>query len=470
MVTKVIAVESHPQDSPPAAEPPSRRASLHVGIAAAAGTVAFLLPGAGRSYDLDSGLTVAHFVATPSIGDAFTRTFLFTNQVFFSFLDHLVYSATGSKSEVVMRLLPIAFSAAAVGLLAALLAARLGRVAALAGAAVLATNPMFAFNGSQVRGYSLVMLCAIVTTAILLRCLSTPALSTGARIAYAAAGALGVATHLYMLVVLAIHAVIGLCSPRRAAQLVVPWVTALLGIAAYIAIARNMRIVAKVNGRAFQPTFPRDLAIELLGGSVAAAIVLLAVALPEAWRARRARVLQLGAAATVGAASAAWLIAPGYLYPRFFLWLVPIPAIAAAAAVSRRQLTIVLVLVVVVLQVHTVWPRLVDDPYPNREAGRIFNEVAALHGRACVLNPFAELRLEAYTRSAKGIFQLSQLDPCTVAFAIDTPPHSLVQVLDKKFPYRAKLHAHTDGYLWSIVPTECWTSKQLGHDCELPRR
>jgi hypothetical protein len=468
-VTEVIAVEPRPEEPAGTAERRPSRTCLRVGLGAAAATVAFLLPGAGRSYDLDSGLTVAHFVATPSIGDAFTRTFLFTNQVFFSFLDHLVYSATGSKSEVVMRLLPIAFSAAAVGLLA-LLAAPFGRVPALAGAAVLASNPMFAFNGSQVRGYSLVVLCAIAATSILLRCLSTPKLSTGTRIAYAVAGAVGVATHLYMLVVLAIHAVIGLRSPRRAAQLVVPWVTALLGLSAYIAIAHNMRIVTKVNGRVFQPPFPRDLAIEILGGGVAAAVVLLAVALPAAWRARRDPVLQLGAAATIGAVVAAWLIAPGYLYPRFFVWLVPIPAIAAAAMVARRHLAIVLVLVVVVLQVHTVWPRLTADLYPNREAGRIFDEVTARHGRACVLNPFAALRLEAYTPSAKGIFQPSQLDPCTVAFAINTPPRALVQLLDKKFPYRAKLHAHTDGYLWSTVPTDCWTSNRPRAGCELPPR
>jgi uncharacterized membrane protein len=131
------------------------------------------VPGAGRGYDQDSGLTVGLFVATRSIWDAFDRAYLLTNQVFFSFLDHLVYSATGSSSEVAVRLLPITISAVAVGLLAGVVTQRFGVVPGLASAAVLATNPLFAVEGSQVRGYSLVVLCAIVTTTLFLRALTT---------------------------------------------------------------------------------------------------------------------------------------------------------------------------------------------------------------------------------------------------------------------------------------------------------
>src|SRR5512132_1904720 len=122
-------------------EQPARTGSRWAGAAAGAATLLLLLVGAGRGYDLDSSLTVGVFVATRSLRDAFTRAFVLNNHVFFSFLDHLVYSATGSQSETTLRLLPIVFTALAVALATGLLSRRFGAVPALAGALVFATNP-----------------------------------------------------------------------------------------------------------------------------------------------------------------------------------------------------------------------------------------------------------------------------------------------------------------------------------------
>ena len=240
------------------------RAPLVVGAFSALATFAFLIPGAGRGYDQDSGLTVGIFVATGSIWDAFNKAYLVTNQVFFSFLEHLVYSATGSSDEVVMRLLPITISAVAVGLLAGLMTKRLGVVPALAAAAVLATNPLFAVEGSQIRGYSLVVLCAIVATTLFMRALAADRMSTGARVGYAVVGAIGIATHLYMLVVLAVLLVMSLVSRRQFERIALPSLTALLGLTAYIQIVQRMRSVIAASGHAFQPAFPRDLSVEVL--------------------------------------------------------------------------------------------------------------------------------------------------------------------------------------------------------------
>jgi hypothetical protein len=289
------------------ASAPSSRAATWVGLLTALGTIALLIPGSGRGWDMDSGLTVRIFVATRSIGDAFTKTYLMTNQVFFSFLDHLVYSATGSRDETVLRLLPIMFTALAVGLLAWELARRFGVGPAVAGAAVLATNPLFALEGSSVRGYSLVVVCAIVTTMLFVRASESDDMSLAAKVGYAVVGAVGVATHLYMIVVLAIHAVMSLCSRRQFERMALPILAALLGIAAYISIAHPMWTVVQVAGRSFQPTFPRDLAGDLLGGTVVAALLTLIVVVPVAWKARSVRVLQLGAGAVVVAVAFAWL-------------------------------------------------------------------------------------------------------------------------------------------------------------------
>ena len=430
-------------------------------------TFGFLLPGSGRSYDQDSGLTVGFFVGTHSIWDAFNKAYLLTNQVFFSFLDHLVYSATGSNSEVALRMLPITISAVAVGLLAGLLTKRLGVVAGFAGAAVLATNPLFAVEGSQVRGYSLVVLCTIVLTMLFLRALANDRMSTGARIAYAVVGAVGVATHLYMLVVLGILGVMSLTSRRQFERLVIPTLGALLGVAAYIRIATPMRLVIQASGRSFLPTFPRDLAVELLGGSVIATIVTLVVIAPVAWNARRSRVAQLGAVACVGAVTVVWLMAPSFLYPRFFLWLSPVVAVAVAVAVAKRPnaLVLVLVLVLVGLQVHTAWTPLTTDVYPNREAGRVFDAVNTHGGIACAMGTYTAQRLVGYTTHFYIPGSPRVTKQCTVAFKVGPPSAQIQRDLARVFPYRKTLRAQSTGLLWSTVPITCWTSKARQSGC-----
>jgi hypothetical protein len=464
----VRAVE---QSTEPGRRSHAKRSANAAGLVAGAATFAFLIPGAGRGYDLDSGLTVGIFVATRSVWDAFDKAYLVTNHVFFSFLDHLVYSATGSHDETVMRLLPIAMSAVAVGLLARLLAARYGAGPGLAGAAVLATNPLFAVEGSQVRGYSLVVVCAIVTTVLFLRALDADHMSTGARVTYAVVGAIGVATHLYMLAVLGIHALMSLRSRRQVERIALPLLGALLGVTAYIRIAKTMHAAIQATGRSFQPTFPRDLAVELLGGGVAAAIVTLVLVAPVAWTVRTRRLVQLGALGLVGAVTAIWLIGPKFLYPRFFLWTVPLVAVAVAIAVAKRPLAWALVLVIVGLQVHTAWPRLTNDPYPNRQAAKIFETVTARGGVPCATDVFTGVRLIGSVKliGSKTPFLIhqsaSRRGSCTVAFRIGLPGARLEQRMDHLFPFHTQLNAETPGVLWSIRPVSCWTTDPASASC-----
>ena len=263
------------------------RVAVWTGIGSGLATFVFLLFGVTRAYDIDDSLTVGVFVATPSISDAFTQAYVLNNHVFFSFLEHLVYTSTGSQSEPVMRMLPTVFAAVSVGVLAYLLSRRWGVVAAVSGAALMATNPMFADVGSQVRGYSLLMLCTIVSTALVIRAVRRGGASDGMRLLYALVIAVGVATHLYMLVVVAIHGLLTLADRRVTRSWIVPWLGGIvIGSAAYVRVWRPMRETADELGRNFRPVFPRDLGYALLGGSLLAVILVAILVLPPLWNAR----------------------------------------------------------------------------------------------------------------------------------------------------------------------------------------
>lgn len=435
------------------------RTAATVGILAGVATFAFLMLGAPRAFDLDDSITVGLFVRTPSITDAFTTAYVLNNQVGLSFLEHVVYSVTGSHSELTMRFLPIVFASSAVGVLAGLIARRWGVLAACVGAAVLATNPSFADVGSQVRGYSLVTLLAIVTTALILRSLEVGTASNTVRVVYACLAALGVATHLYMLVVLAIHAVLCLSDRRVLQRWIVPWIAALIGLAAYARVWRPMRDTADTLGRHFRELFPRDLGVAVLGGSVIAALLMLAVVVPVLWRARHNRVVRFGAAGVLLAITSVWLIAPYDLYPRFLLWLAPLTALGAAAAVRHDRRWALLVGIVVVVQVMTVWPRLTQDPIASAQVADVFARVRASGGTSCVIDDFTTLRLLGYTKEFRPAGSKSELGSCTVVASLDeSSGRGPSRDADAVFPHRTKLHARSDGILWSRVATECWTA------------
>jgi hypothetical protein len=446
---------------------PERRATL-TGLIAGLGTFAFLLLGINRSYDLDESLTVGLFVATPDLGDAFTEAYVLNNHVLLSFLDHLVYTVTGSHGEPAMRTLPVLFAAGAVGLLAFLLARRLGVLAAAAGALVLATNPTFADVGSQVRGYSLVVLLTIATTTLLLEALADGDATVERRVTYAILAALGVATHLYMLVVVGVHVVLA-TTRRKVWQAWVPaWLAAALGLAAYMFLWRDMRATAEAVGRRFRGGFPVDLGGALLGGSIVAAVLLLVVVGPVVWRARRAAIVRLGALGIAGAVIAVWLVAPFDLYPRFFLWLAPLPAVGVAIAVASRRAVALVVVPIVVAQLWVAWPRLTEDPYASRTARDVFARVTATGERPCALDAFTSIRLTAYTTRFEVPTEQPGLELCAVVVmlgAAEEPRPRSVRDADESFPHRTTLNARHDATLWSRAPTECWLSDAPPASC-----
>jgi hypothetical protein len=94
--------------------------------------------------------------------------------------------------------------------------------------------------------------------------------------------------------------------------------------------------------------------------------------------------------------------------------------------------------------------------------------VAARRHEPCVLNQYTALRLIGYTATFGGLAVLDNRGDCAVLFSIGTTPEFAVRHLDRIFPYHIVLHAQTDGELWSIVPTTCWSTKEPGADCRVP--
>src|SRR5438876_3875289 len=120
--------------------PSSNRAAL-AGTLLGVATFAVYMIGSNRSFGYDAAASFANFIATPSLLDAFAFrsviptipvTQVATNDhVLLSLASHVIFSLTGSRSEVVYRLLPGLAAGATVGLSTAVLTRQFGLIAGL---------------------------------------------------------------------------------------------------------------------------------------------------------------------------------------------------------------------------------------------------------------------------------------------------------------------------------------------------
>src|SRR6266852_8336355 len=102
-----------------------RNAPLVAGAALGIATAAAYLIGSGRSFGYDAAATFGNFVATPNLIDAFAvhsampsmplKSIASNDHVFLSLVSHVIYSLTGSRSEVVYRLMPALAAGGTVG-------------------------------------------------------------------------------------------------------------------------------------------------------------------------------------------------------------------------------------------------------------------------------------------------------------------------------------------------------------------
>jgi hypothetical protein len=318
---------------------PPRSRTLSAGVVAGAtlGLLTFLayLPGWGRSLDFDSAQTVGMFVKTGPPWSAFRSQAAFNNHPLFSFLEQLVRVVTGRTDAATMRVLPILFGALAVGVLTWFAARRHGLLAGVVAGTLLAANPTFVGLSRAARGYSLLVLCAIVATILVAE--DRPGRSRWSDVAYVAVAGMGLATHLYMFPVVAAH--LGAVVARR--RLDARWRlrfggTALVAILAYVGMAASMLDTMGAYSRVLKTGLPWDVAVLATGGGWAALAVAPLVVAGAVLLLRRSRAARGAALALAGVLLVQWaVLQSSALTARFFVWLVPGAAYLAAVAVGR---------------------------------------------------------------------------------------------------------------------------------------
>jgi hypothetical protein len=418
-----------------------------VGVGAALTTAACYAPGMGRAYGWDASNTVAHFVATPSLLDPFRRQVGYNNHVLFSAMEHIVYSVTGSRDERVMRVLPIAFAMVAVGLVAWEATRRLGALAGVVAAAIIIANPLAVQEFREPRAYSLVVLCAVVTSGLLIRLV----VAEGRRsmvIAYVAFAAVGVASHLYMLTVLVAHAAYvsdGKGALRRWAPRWLVAIVAGLGVAA-VPIGKE---VFRHQYRFFDAVFPLRFTFDLVAGESVAFVLLAPLAAVGAWRLRHRVPLRRAAIAVAAMVLGSWVASPEFIYSRFYLWLLPAVAVVVASVVARRRVLVWVVAVALGAQVLTQLPSLGEAEVPNRTAGALVTRAQRGGARTCAVGSTGTT-LSAYATGYATVHHPAELASCDLVVDAEGGfNRPLVAAAARRFRYHRRLPAKKPGAAFS---------------------
>ena len=433
----------------PDAPPVRLRAPVAVGLCAATAGALLYAVGWGRAFSFDASRTVAHFVTADSWAGVFGQD-RFNNHPLLSLIDHLVFRLTGSADERLLRVVPIACGAAAVGLLAWAVARRFGTLAGSVAGATLAVNALVLRQFREVRGYSLVVLAAVVATLLLRRLLA----GDGRRRVVAAYGGalfVALATHLFALGLVMVHAAAVAGARRIDRRWLAIW-------AGPVAAGLALQLPGLLDGLGtpptyrFAPLFPLRLAGSLLGGPMLAAMAVLVAA--GMWAFRDRRDVRWGLAAAAVLVTLAWLAGASWLDPRFFLWLVPVASVAAGAAVARRPRLAWLAVAGVAANLVLLAPDLTTDEVPNRTAAAYVRSSQAAGREACALGR-TRAGLLAYVGDVRVVWNPLDLPGCEVAVEAAGPrAQPLLEPACRRFAYVRVLPAKHPGAVFTDRPLD----------------
>jgi hypothetical protein len=428
------------------------RAPAIAGAILGVATAAAYLVGANRSYGYDAAATFANFVATPSLWDAFAihsvlptvpiKLVASNDHVLLSFLSHLIYSLTGSRSEVVYRLVPALAAGGTVGLTTTVLSRRFGLVAGICAGLFIASDPLFVENSRDLRGYSLAALGAILATLIL-----SGRWTRWRLVAYALVMGLAIAAQLFAAVVLLMHvawiATRGSWPELR--QLAPAWIAvAAIGAAANANIQVMELFQHGYPPSIFYPDFPRDLVFFLVGAPVLLPLGLwLSTGALGLWTLRRERWLWAAIAVVAVVVAVLWLgLRPAFLYPRFFIFLIPGCAYLMAAAIARWKVLAPVVVAGVVVAAVTQVPGWTQDPLALPQAAAAVERIHAAGGRACVIH-IDEQVLAAYTSDFAVVSTPDQLAGCDAVIVVSwNVDLALRDLAAQEFPRATTLGAY----------------------------
>jgi hypothetical protein len=431
--------------------------AVAAGVLLGVATAAVYLIGSNRSFGYDAAATFANFVATPSMWDAFAvstvlpsiplKSVASNDHVLLSLISHLIYSTTGSRSEVVYRLVPALAAGGVVGVTATALAQRFGVLAGAAAGLFVATDPIFVETSRDLRGYSLAALGCVLATVIL-----AGRWTRWRLVAYSLLIGLAIAAQLFAGVVLLMHVawIVTRRSWPQLGRLAPAWVAAaVIGVAANANIQVIELLQHGYPPSVFYPTFARDLLLFLLGAPVLIPLGLwLATAGLGVWVLRGQPWLWAGIAVVVVVVGALWVgLRPAFLYPRFFVFLVPACGVLMAAAIARWKVLAPVVAAGAVMAVIGQVPGYVEDPLALPQAAAAIERIHAAGGRACVIH-IDEQVLAAYTREFSVVSTPDQLASCdavvVVSWNVDLPLRDLAAA---QFPRATVLEAYYPGVL-----------------------
>ena len=427
-------------------------------------TFAVYMVGSNRSFGYDAAATFANFIATPSLWDAFAVrsviptipvTQVATNDhVLLSLISHVIYSLSATRSEVVYRLVPALAAGATVGLSTSVLVRRFGLLAGLSAGLFIATDPLFVDNSRDLRGYSLAALGCVAATLLLGRLTSPLSGELGApqragweplSLAYSLVMGLAVAAQLFAIVVLACHVVYVLACRSGFRKLLPAWLVAgAIGGAAngsiyYLELTRH-----GLPPPLFNPTFPRDLVLFLIGAPVLLPVGLwLAVVLLSLWVVRHELWLWTTLAVLAAAVVVLWLVVqPAFLYPRFFIFAIPAIAYLMAAAIRRWWVLAPVVLLGAGAAAFGQSADYLKDPLALPQAAAAVEQIRASGAHACVIHSDEQV-LAAYTSDFNVVTSSDQLADCdavvVVSWAVDL---ALRDEAARQFPRLRTLDAY----------------------------
>jgi hypothetical protein len=449
--------------------PPAVRRAPWAGVLLGALTFVAYLPGLGRSLDFDSAETVGLFIRSGPPWLAFREQEVFNNHPMFSFLEQLVRVVTGGAGAATMRLLPIACGAAAVGVLTWFAVRRHGLPAGLVAGVVMACNPTFAELSRAVRGYSLLTLCAVVATVVVAEDRATRSRPLDA--VYILAAGIGLATHLYMVPVIAAHVGAVVARKRLDERWRLRFAGALLvGACAYAGMAAAMVHAAGEHARVFQADLPWRVATMATGGGWASLLLAPLVVVGASAVLRGSKAARGAAVGLVVVLVGLWAVMQSSaLDQRFFVWLVPGVAYLVAVAVGRLRVGYVVAAASVVVALTVLAPGYTRDATGYRQAAAVLRHVGGAGGRGCVVGvgvPPMVGYLDT-PREFAVVTEPSELDRCDVVvvaahwsttatwFAAD---RRVIDAAEGRFPYRLVLPADDPALVLSDRPFAVWTA------------
>jgi hypothetical protein len=433
-------------------ETSANRKHLIAGLLLGVGTFAVYMVGSNRNFGYDAAASFTNFIATPSLLDAFAVrpvvatipvTQVATNDhVLLSLLSHVIFSVSGTRSEVVYRVIPALAGGATVGLATAALSRRFGLIAGVCAGIFIATDPLFVDNSRDLRGYSLAALGSVAGTLILTGPWTRRRLAV-----YALVMGLAISAQLFAGVVLVCH--VAWIATRRSrsdvVRLLPAWIAAgIVGVAAnatiyYLELTRH-----GLPASYFYPTFPRDLVLFLLGAPVLLALaVWVAPAGLGLWTLKGKPWMWTTAGVVAAVVLVLWLgVQPAFLYPRFFVFLVPALGYVIGSAIQRWWVLGPVVLVGAVAAAIGQAPTYVEDPLALRQAAAAIERIHASGGRPCVIHSDEQI-LSGYTTEFTVVTSSNQLSTCDavvmVSWGVDL---GLRDQAAEEFPRLTRLEAY----------------------------